>query len=136
MHPFDVETGLPNIPGFLSIERARRVRYESRSRYPSSDPAMPNAIGFAVTDPATVDAWRAAGVANGGTTCEDPPGVREGGMGRMYLAYLRDHPATRSARCTAWGERRGWAPELVAAAFKVFSRLGDSTTIVAFILPW
>ena len=37
-----------------------------------------------------MDAWHAAGVANGGTTCEDPPGVREGGMGKMYLAYLRD----------------------------------------------
>ena len=47
-------------------------------------------IGFAVKDPATVDAWHAAGIANGGTTCEDPPGVREGGLGRMYLAYLRD----------------------------------------------
>jgi catechol 2,3-dioxygenase-like lactoylglutathione lyase family enzyme len=47
-------------------------------------------IGFTVADPATVDAWHAAGVANGGTTIEDPPGVREGGMGKMYLAYLRD----------------------------------------------
>ena len=28
--------------------------------------------------------------ANGGTTCEEPPGVRAGGMGKMYLAYLRD----------------------------------------------
>ena len=33
------------------------------------------------------DAWHAAGVANGGTTIEDPPGVRPGGP---YLAYLRD----------------------------------------------
>lgn len=47
-------------------------------------------IGFAVKSPAEADAWHAAGVANGGTTCEDPPGVREGGMGKMYLAYLRD----------------------------------------------
>jgi catechol 2,3-dioxygenase-like lactoylglutathione lyase family enzyme len=47
-------------------------------------------IGFAVSDPARVDAWHAAGVANGGMTCEDLPGVREGGMGKMYLAYLRD----------------------------------------------
>lgn len=47
-------------------------------------------IGFLVADPPTVDAWHAAGLANGGTTCEDPPGVREGGMGKMYLAYLRD----------------------------------------------
>ena len=33
------------------------------------------------------DAWHAAGVANGGTSIEDPPGRRENGM---YLAYLRD----------------------------------------------
>ena len=47
-------------------------------------------LGFSVKDPATVDAWHAAGVANGGTSIEDPPGVREGGLGKMYLAYLRD----------------------------------------------
>jgi catechol 2,3-dioxygenase-like lactoylglutathione lyase family enzyme len=47
-------------------------------------------IGFTVGDPAGVNAWHAAGVANGGTAIEDPPGVREGGMGKMYLAYLRD----------------------------------------------
>ena len=23
-------------------------------------------------------------------TCEDPPGFRDGAMGKMYLAYLRD----------------------------------------------
>lgn len=45
-------------------------------------------IGFACASPAQVDAWHAAGVANGGTTCEDPPGLRGGG--KMYLAYLRD----------------------------------------------
>jgi catechol 2,3-dioxygenase-like lactoylglutathione lyase family enzyme len=48
-------------------------------------------IGFNVIDTAQGDAWHAAGVANGGTTCEDIPGVRSGGdMGDMYLAYLRD----------------------------------------------
>lgn len=47
-------------------------------------------VGFAASSPAAADAWHAAGVANGGTTCEDPPGVREGGLGKMYLAYLRD----------------------------------------------
>lgn len=47
-------------------------------------------IGFACASQAQVDAWHAAGVANGGTTCEDPPGVREGGFGKLYLAYLRD----------------------------------------------
>jgi catechol 2,3-dioxygenase-like lactoylglutathione lyase family enzyme len=47
-------------------------------------------IGFACTSPAEADAWHAAGLANGGKACEDPPGVREGGIGKLYLAYLRD----------------------------------------------
>lgn len=47
-------------------------------------------VGFACATPEQADAWHAAGVANGGTTCEEPPGVREGGMGKLYLAYLRD----------------------------------------------
>jgi catechol 2,3-dioxygenase-like lactoylglutathione lyase family enzyme len=47
-------------------------------------------IGFAVDSPEQGNAWHAAGVANGGTDCEDPPGFREGAMGKLYLAYLRD----------------------------------------------
>ena len=47
-------------------------------------------IGFACATSDQADAWHAAGLANGGTTIEDPPGVRQGGMGKMYLAYLRD----------------------------------------------
>jgi len=47
-------------------------------------------IGFLCKTPEEVEAWHAAGVANGGTTCENPPGIREGAMGKMYLAYLRD----------------------------------------------
>ena len=47
-------------------------------------------IGFAAASPEAADAWHAAGLANGGTACEDPPGVREGTIGKLYLAYLRD----------------------------------------------
>jgi catechol 2,3-dioxygenase-like lactoylglutathione lyase family enzyme len=47
-------------------------------------------IGFAAKSPEEVDAWHKAGLAAGGKTIEDPPGVREGGNGKMYLAYLRD----------------------------------------------
>ena len=47
-------------------------------------------VGFAVESPEQANAWHAAGLANGGVTCEEPPGVREGGMGKMYLAYMRD----------------------------------------------
>ena len=47
-------------------------------------------IGFAAASTAQADAWHAVGLAAGGRSCEDPPGVREGRAGRLYLAYLRD----------------------------------------------
>lgn len=47
-------------------------------------------IGFSMTGPEQANAWHKAGIANGGKSIEDPPGVREGSAGKMYLAYLRD----------------------------------------------
>ena len=47
-------------------------------------------IGFAAETPAIADAWHAAGIANGGSACEDLPGLRDGALGKLYLAYLRD----------------------------------------------
>ena len=47
-------------------------------------------IGFAMDSPEQANAWHDAGVANGGQAIEDAPGVRSGGMGDLYLAYLRD----------------------------------------------
>ncbi|MDG2060669.1 MAG: VOC family protein [SAR86 cluster bacterium] len=47
-------------------------------------------IGFSVKNTETGDAWHAAGIENGGTACEEPPGIREGGGFKTYLAYLRD----------------------------------------------
>jgi catechol 2,3-dioxygenase-like lactoylglutathione lyase family enzyme len=47
-------------------------------------------IGFAAKSPEEVQAWHAAGVAAGGKSIEEPPGLREGGFGKLYLAYLRD----------------------------------------------
>jgi catechol 2,3-dioxygenase-like lactoylglutathione lyase family enzyme len=47
-------------------------------------------VGFAASSPEVVEAWHATGVAHGGTTCENPPGLRETPMGGLYLAYMRD----------------------------------------------
>jgi catechol 2,3-dioxygenase-like lactoylglutathione lyase family enzyme len=47
-------------------------------------------IGFLAETPEQVHAFHAAGIANGGTTCEEPPGPREGPFGALNLAYLRD----------------------------------------------
>lgn len=46
-------------------------------------------IGLGAADPATVDAWHAAGLAQGGT-CDGPPGRRDYGPSPMYGAYMRD----------------------------------------------
>lgn len=47
-------------------------------------------IGFKCDTPEQVDAWHAAGLAQGAIAIEDPPGFREGSVGKLYLAYLRD----------------------------------------------
>jgi catechol 2,3-dioxygenase-like lactoylglutathione lyase family enzyme len=47
-------------------------------------------IGFTVDSAEQVQAWHNAGAASGGTTIEDPPGIRQGRFGPLYLAYLRD----------------------------------------------
>jgi catechol 2,3-dioxygenase-like lactoylglutathione lyase family enzyme len=44
-------------------------------------------VGFRASSAQQAEDWHAAGVANGGTTCEDPPGMRPSGL---YLAYLKD----------------------------------------------
>ncbi|HSG54451.1 MAG TPA: VOC family protein [Paracoccaceae bacterium] len=46
-------------------------------------------IGLAAANPAAVDAWHAAGLANGGT-CDGEPGRRDYGPQPMYGAYMRD----------------------------------------------
>jgi len=47
-------------------------------------------IGFRARSEDEVNAWHSAGISNGGTSCEDPPGYRTNKLGRAYLAYLRD----------------------------------------------
>jgi catechol 2,3-dioxygenase-like lactoylglutathione lyase family enzyme len=47
-------------------------------------------IGFSITSEEQAHAWHDAGVATGGTSCEDAPGLRDLGFTKLYLAYLRD----------------------------------------------
>ena len=95
---YDAILGTLGIPAAVTDEKGRLFYLSPTGVFSVTKPindapataANGGTVGFMVADPATVDAWHAAGVANGGTPCEDPPGVREGGMGKMYLAYLRD----------------------------------------------
>jgi len=47
-------------------------------------------IGFKCTSPEQVRDFHDTGVAHGGVSIEDAPGVRESSMGAMHLSYVRD----------------------------------------------
>lgn len=95
---YDAALGALGIPPGTDDDRGRVWWRTPRGAFAITKPldgqpachANGGTIGFACDSPEQADAWHAAGVANGGTTCEEPPGVRAGGMGKMYLAYLRD----------------------------------------------
>ena len=47
-------------------------------------------LGFKCDSAEQAEAFHDAAVANGGTSIEDPPGWRESGGRKLYLAYIRD----------------------------------------------
>ena len=47
-------------------------------------------IGFNLESTEQGDAWHQAGIDNGGTSIEEPPGIRNYEKFSMYLAYLKD----------------------------------------------
>ena len=53
-------------------------------------PANGGTIGFKCNSPEQVRAFHDIAIANGGTSIEEPPGLREGTMGALHLAYVRD----------------------------------------------
>ena len=47
-------------------------------------------IGFKCSSPEQVRKFHDAAVAHGGTSIEEAPGLRQGALGALYLAYVRD----------------------------------------------
>ncbi|TAK51948.1 MAG: VOC family protein [Gammaproteobacteria bacterium] len=47
-------------------------------------------IGFKCDSAEQVRRFHEVAVARGGTSIEDPPGLRQGQLGSLYLAYVRD----------------------------------------------
>lgn len=56
----------------------------------SATPANGGTIGFKCTSPEQVRQFHDVAVAHGGTSIEDPPGLREGKLGALHLCYVRD----------------------------------------------
>ena len=95
---YDAVLGALGVPSGRTDEKGRVFYMTPTGVFAISKPldgelachANGGTIGFAAKSPDEVEAWHAAGVANGGRTCEDPQGVRESSLGKLYLAYLRD----------------------------------------------
>ena len=47
-------------------------------------------IGFKCASPEQLQQFHDTAVAAGGTSIEEPPGLRTGDLGQLYLAYVRD----------------------------------------------
>lgn len=53
-------------------------------------PANGGTIGFKCSSPEQVREFHDVAVAHGGQSIENPPGLRDGSMGPLHLAYVRD----------------------------------------------
>jgi catechol 2,3-dioxygenase-like lactoylglutathione lyase family enzyme len=47
-------------------------------------------LGFKCDSPEQVKQFHDAAIAQGGKSIEEPPGLRDGNLGPLYLAYVRD----------------------------------------------
>ena len=56
----------------------------------AATPANGGTIGFRCSSPEQVREFHDVAVAHGGTSIEEPPGLRNGNLGPMHLAYVRD----------------------------------------------
>ena len=96
---YDAALGALGVPPGEVDELGRAVYSHDGGRFVIRTPlnggeasgANGGTLGFQASSTEAVDAWHAAGLANGGTAIEDPPGPRNATGGRvLYLAYLRD----------------------------------------------
>ncbi len=96
---YDAVLGTLGVPEGRIDERGRLIYAHEGGRLLITRPVNGEAaecgnghtLGLLAASPEAVEAWHAAGLANGGTTAEDPPGIRHATEGRtLYLAYLRD----------------------------------------------
>ena len=96
---YDATLGALGVPPGEVDELGRAVYMHDGGRFVIRTPlngeqasgANGGTLGFQAGSTEAVDAWHAAGLANGGTAIEDPPGPRNATGGRvLYLAYLRD----------------------------------------------
>ena len=55
-----------------------------------AEPSNGSTLGFVCDSPEQIQEFHDVAIANGGTSVEEEPGLREGSMGPMYLCYFLD----------------------------------------------
>ena len=92
---------LGSSPGVLSPNLTGQKRYfyaHDNSMFVITEPIDNNkatsgngmTIAFNVKSEEEGNLWHQTGIDNGGISVEDPPGIRDYGEMKIYLAYLRD----------------------------------------------
>jgi catechol 2,3-dioxygenase-like lactoylglutathione lyase family enzyme len=84
---------IPNATGHMRLFYRHDGATFSVSQPINDEPAIAangGTIGFKCNSPEQVKAFHDVAVANGGTSIEGPPGLREGKTGAMHLSYVRD----------------------------------------------
>lgn len=99
---YDAVLGVLGIPaGIRNVAKTGHVRLFYRNESGTFSVTQPingdaatvangTTIGFKCDSPEQVRRFHDVAVAHGGTSIEDPPGPRQGSVGAMYLAYVRD----------------------------------------------
>lgn len=82
--------GYEALPGRLVYSKDGDTLILGPARNGPATAANGMTLAFKMDSPEAVHAFHDAAVENGGTSIEDPPGLREFGGHRVYMAYLRD----------------------------------------------
>jgi catechol 2,3-dioxygenase-like lactoylglutathione lyase family enzyme len=96
---YDAVLATVGVPGGIFNKEIQRIYYRtSDGTFVVTKPADGNSatvanggtLGFKCKTPEQAKAFHDAAVANGGVSIEDPPGWRNLGERKVYLAYVRD----------------------------------------------
>lgn len=96
---YDAVLGVTGVPEGVVSEEKQRVYYRTPAgtlivtKPIDGNPATVgngSTLGFGCASAEQAEAFHDTAVANGGTSVEDPPGWRDTGDRKLYLAYVRD----------------------------------------------
>src|SRR5215469_82553 len=131
---YDAIFGVLGVSPATPDARSRLAYAHNRGRFMVSKPidgkpasyANGGTIGFVMNSAEQAKAWHDAGVANGGTSIEDPPGIRQGAAGKRIWLTFAILTAISCAHCTGWPRRERLLPTILSAS-RALARRGSKS---------